>query len=684
MKPPLSLLIQISLFNSSAPSTQALFNLSLNPQTLLQSLKPFSSSSSHLKTKWNSNSSLTITNPTLLTMESCNSMPQLKQIQAHMTRTGLIFHLFPISRVLSFCALAETGDIHHANVLFSQISEPNLYMWNTMIRGCCKAQIPVMGLSFFRNMVREGVEMDKRSFVFALKACEMFCGIDVGKSIHCRIWKVGFTCDLVVRNGLIHFYAGGGCLSYARQMFDESPERDVVSWTTLIDGYAQKNLSDEALRLFELMLSSGVEPNEVTMITVLSACSEKGDLSIGKSFHEYVERKNVNCTLNLMNALLDMYVKCGCLATARDIFDKMETKDVFSWTSMINGYAKNGELGLAKRLFDEMPERNVVSWNAMIAGYSQNSHPKEALKLFHDMEKAGLVPIESTLLSVLSACAQSGCLDLGERIHRNYINQKRIKRSVKLTNACIDMYAKCGSINVAEELFSEMQERDLFSWNSMIVGYASHGHAEKALFLFEQMQNVGFKPDDITFVGILSACSHGGFVARGQEYFRNMGRVFGLNPKVEHYSCMIDLLGRFGLLEEAYALITKMPMEPDEAAWGALLNSCRMHGNIELGKLAADKLLHLNSNDSGVFMLLSSICANKQKWGDVRTVRSMMRERGVKKMPGRSSVEVEGMVHEFLSAEESHPQSKTIYRVLYELILLSELENSASDIREEN
>ncbi|GFZ08637.1 tetratricopeptide repeat (TPR)-like superfamily protein [Actinidia rufa] len=201
----------------------------------------------------------------------------------------------------------------------------------------------------------------------------------------------------------------------------------LFSWTTLIDGYAQKNLSDEALRLFELMLSSGVEPNEVTMITVLSACSEKGDLNIGKSFHEYVERKNVNCALNLMNALLDMYVKCGCLATARDIFDKMETKDVFSWTSMINGYAKNGELGLAKRLFDEMPERNVVSWNAMIAGYSQNSHPKEALKLFHDMEKAGLVPIESTLMSVLSACAQSGCLDLGERIHRYYINQKRIK-----------------------------------------------------------------------------------------------------------------------------------------------------------------------------------------------------------------------------------------------------------------
>ncbi|CAL5436214.1 unnamed protein product [Camellia sinensis] len=675
MRPHLSPLIHIP---SCTHSIQALSYLPLNPQTLLQSLKPFSSSSSDQKPKWNSKTTLIINNPTLLIMESCDSMFQLKQIQAHMTRTGLIFHLFPVSRVLSFCALADTGDIHYAHVLFSQISEPNVYMWNTMIRGYCKAQIPVMGFSLFRRMVQERVEVDRRSFVFVLKACEMFRGFELGKLVHCRIWKVGFTSDLVVQNGLIHFYANDECLIYARQVFNESPERDVVSWTTMIDGYAQKNECDEALKLFDLMLESDVEPNEVTMITVLSACSKKGDIGLGKSIHEYVKMTNVNCTLTLINVLVDMYVKCGCLATAREIFDKMETKDVFSWTSMINGYAKNGELDLARKCFDEMPKRNIVSWNAMIAGYSQNNRPKEALELFHDMEKGGLVPIESTLVCVLSACAQSGCLDLGQQIHHYYIGQKRIKLSVILANAFMDMYAKCGNIDAAAELFNEMQERDLVSWNSMIVGCASHGHAEKALILFEQMQNMGFKPDDITFVGILSACSHGGFVAQGREYFQKMERAFGMKPKVEHYACMIDLLGRIGLLEEAHALITKMPMEPDEAVWGALLNACRMHGNVELGKLAADKLLHLNPNDSGIYILLASVCANKQRWVDVRLVRSMMRERGVKKTPGRSSIEVEGVVHEFLAADESHPQSKTIYEVLYELGLLSELENSAS------
>lgn len=610
-------------------------------------------------------------------MESCNSMFELKQIQAHMTRTGLIFHLFPVSRVLSFCALAETGDIRYANVLFAQINNPNVYMWNTMIRGYCKARLPIKGLSFFREMVEKCVEMDSLSFVFALKACELIHDIEVGKSVHCRIWKVGFVCDLIVRNGLIHLYADDACMSHARQLFDEISVRDVVSWTAMIDGYVKKNMADEALSVFHTMLSSGVEPNDITMITVLSACSQKGDLCLAKNVHEYVEKNNVNCGLNLTNAMLDMYVKCGCLITARQIFDRMEYRDVFSWTSMINGYAKNGELDLARKCFDEMPERNVVSWNAMIGGYSQNNQPNQALELFRDMEKAGLLPIEGTLVCVLSACAQSGCLDLGRWIHHYYVMQKRIQLSVILGNALIDMYAKCGSIDAAAELFNEMQERDLVSWNSIIVGYASHGHAKKALSLFEQMKLMGYKPDDITFVGVLSACSHGGLITEGREYFRNMEKTSGLKPKVEHYACMIDLFGRVGLLEEAYELITKMPMEPDEAAWGALLNACRMHGNVELGKLAANKLLNLNPNDSGIYMLFASLCTIKRKWSDATSIRSLMRERGIKKTPGCSAIEVEGKFHEFLAADESHPRSKDVYKVLNELTILSDLEECA-------
>ncbi|KAL2472186.1 Pentatricopeptide repeat-containing protein [Abeliophyllum distichum] len=605
-------------------------------------------------------------------------MSQAKQIQAHMTRTGLIFHLFPISRLLSFCAIDENGSMRYANVLFAQILEPNVYIWNTMIRGCVKKQFHEMGFDYFVRMVRERVEMDKRSYVFGLKACEGMEDFRVGESVYCRIWKVGCVGDVIVRNGLVHFYSESGKLGNAQRIFDENEVRDVVSWTSMIDGYVENAMVDEALQMFDKMCESGVQPNEVTMVAVFSACALKGDLSLGERIHDFVERKGLRFSLNLMNCMLDMYVKCGCLAKAGAIFDKMEVKDVFSWTSMINGCAKNGEVDLARKLFDEMPRRNVVSWNAMISGYSQNTRPNEALELFLEMEKNGLVPMESTLVSALSACAQSGRMDLGLRIHDFYIKQQWVKLSVILGNAFVDMYAKCGDIGAAREVFDEMPKKDLVSYNSIIVAYASHGHAPEALHLFEQMINVGFKPDEITLVGVLSACAHGGLIKKGWENFRDMSK-FGLRPVVEHYACMIDLLGRVGLLEEAYKLIKTMPMEPDKAVWGGLLSGCRMHGNVELGKIAAENLIILDPDDSGIYVLLASLCAKKRKWDDVSMVRSMMRDKGVKKNPGSSFIEVEGKFHEFLVADHSHPETKDIYKVLVDIFLSPKMEDYALD-----
>ncbi|KAJ6700642.1 hypothetical protein OIU74_012067 [Salix koriyanagi] len=357
-------------------------------------------------------------------MESCTSMLQLKQIQAHMTRNALITHTFPASRVLAFCALSDSGDTNHAHLLLSQLQKPNTSIWNTMIRGCSRAKTGQTGVLFFCQMVQKGVEMDCRSFVFAFKACEQFLGVLEGKLVHCVVWKMGFVCTLLVQNGLVHFYGVRGCWGLARQVFDEISERDVVSWTSMIDGYSKHKWCDEAVKLFDsILMYSDVKPIEVTMIAVLSSCSQKRDLRLGKTFDEYVKTRNVTRSLNLMNAILDMYVKCGCLDSAREIFDTMGVRDVFSWTSMVNGYAKNGELEMARALFNEMPERNVVSWNAMIAGYSQNN-----------------------------------------------------------------------------------------------------------------------QPDDISLVGVLSACSHGGLVAQGREYFQNMKRKYSMEPKKEHYACMIDLL----------------------------------------------------------------------------------------------------------------------------------------------
>ncbi|CAM8963474.1 unnamed protein product [Rhodiola kirilowii] len=624
------------------------------------------------KKGWNSTSGLKITNPILLKLESCSSMEQLKQIQTQMTVTAMILDAFPVSRVVSFCAMSDVGDLRHARLVFERIEDRNVYIWNTMVRGWCKAGCCSMGLDVFCEMVRQGVELDQRSFVFGLKACG---SVLAGRSVHCLVVKFGYDSNVLVRNGLIHFYGEKDETFDARKVFDGSPMRDVVSWTSMIDGYAKKSCLEEAVKLFDRMLVEGVEPNEVTMISVLTACSKKVDLVVGKSVHRYIERSSFSRNINLSNALLDMYVKCDCMVTAKEIFDRMTVKDAYSWTSMVNGYAKCGQLDCARKMFNEMPERNVVSWNAMIAGYSQNNQPKEAVDLFHDMVKAGLDPIEGTLVCVISACAQSGCLDFGQWMYQFYVKERRVPLSIPLANAFVDMYSKCGNIDAATSVFNEMPHKDLVSWNSMITGYASHGYAEEAMHHFDQMMSAAVKPDDITFVGVLSACSHGGLVTQGWSHFRSLKPVWGLTPKVEHYACMIDLLGRTGQLKEAYELINKMPMEPDIASWGALLNACRMHGHVQLGKLAAEKLMVLDPNDSGIYSLLANLCAKRKRWDDVKMVRSMMRERHIMKTPGCSSITIDGIFHDFVAADKSHPQSSAIYRVLDEMTLEARIES---------
>lgn len=478
------------------------------------------------------------------------------------------------------------------------------------------------------------------------------------------IFKVGFDSDLLVQNGLMHLYVQCCELGFARKVFDEMSERDVVSWTTIIDGYSQSGSPNEAVKMFCLMRIANVRPNEVTMVSVISTCSQLGVLNLGKSIHECLEKYGVNVSVNVMNALVDMYGKCGCLNSARKVFDEIEIKDVFSWTSMMNAYAKCGELELARKVFDEMPERNAISWSCMIAGYSQANRPKEAIDLFHEMIGTNVKPIDATLVSVLSACSQNGCLDLGRWIYTHYIHEKKIKLSVKLSNAFIDMYGKCGDIVEANKFFNEMPERDVVSWNTMIMTLAIHGYGKEALNIFNQFKNVGMVPNEITFVGVLSACSHIGLVVEGQKHFEDMRMVYGIEPKVEHYACLIDLLGRVGLLKDAYELLRSMPMEPDEAGWGALLNGCRMHGNLELGKCAGDKLLGLDPGDSGTYALMSSIYATRNRWDDVKRVRMLMRDRGIRKTPGCSSIEVEGKFHEFFAADQAHLLCKDIYSIL--------------------
>ncbi|XP_004963495.3 pentatricopeptide repeat-containing protein At2g22410, mitochondrial [Setaria italica] len=597
----------------------------------------------------------------------CASFRRLLQLQALLTVTGLAAHRFPASRLLAFCALSDPPRIAHAAAVLAQCAEgPNAYMLATMMRGFLRAGLPARALALFRRVIRDRLPADARTIVFALKAAAAAASASSpGEAVHCVALKRGFGQSMLVGNALVHFYASSMSFPDAQKVFNEMPDRDVVSWTTLVDGYARGGLPDEAWRVFcRMVVSEGMWPNGVTLVAAASAVGQMGLLGLGRTVHCCVAESGIGTSVNLENALVDMFGKCGCLASAKEVFDGMAAKDVYSWTSMVSAYAKCGDLESAVQLFEEMPRRNTVSWTCMIAAYAQANQPGEAVRMFNDMVAAGVEPIDATLVSVLSACAQLGCLDLGIWLYETYIVTHKVGLTVNLGNAFIDMFAKCGDVGSASRLFGDMEERNLVSWNSVIMAHALHGQSEEVLHLFQQFKGTGILPDEITYIGVLSACSHGGLVSEGKHHFKEMKVVYGIEPRAEHYACMIDLLGKVGLVEEAFEVARSMPIGADVAGWGALLNACRMHSNVEIGECAADKLAELDPSDSGIYVLMSQIYASKSKWDQVKMLRTVMRDRGIKKNPGCSSIKVDGKFHEFLAADVSHVHSEDIYTAL--------------------
>ncbi|KAM0860740.1 hypothetical protein ACQ4PT_046349 [Festuca glaucescens] len=629
---------------------------------------------------WNTNRNLVVTHPLLSLLESCPSFPRLLQLHALLTVSGLAAHRFPASRLLAFCALSTPPRVDHTAAILARAAPgPNTYMLATMMRAFLRAHLPRRAFALFRRVISDSLPADARTLVFALKAAAAASengSPSAGEGVHCLVLKWGFTGQsMLVGNALVHFYANHKSLAHAHKLFDEMPERDVVSWTTLLDGYARGELADEAWLVFcRMVAAGGLQPNEVTLVPVVSAIGQMGLLALGRRVHHYVAEGGVRVSVNLANALIDMFGKFWCVASAREVFDSMAVKDVYSCTTMVNVYGKCGDLESASPLFEDMPKRNAVSWSCMVAAYSQANQPEEAIRLFKQMVEEGIEPINATLVSVLSACAQLGCLDLGRWIYDTYIISGKAVLTVNLGNALIDMYAKCGDLHAASKLFTEMAERNVVSWNSMVMAHAMHGQSEQVLCLFKQLKGTYIVPDEITFLGLLSACSHSGLVSEGRRYFEEMKLAYGIVPKAEHYACIIDLLGKSGLLEEAFEVAKGMPLEAGEAGWGALLHACRMHGNLEIGEWAADKLVKLDPSDSRIYVLMCQIYASKNKWDQVKMLRMLMRDRGVKKNPGCSSIEVDGKFHEFLVADVSHVHSEDIYAALKNIYIHLELE----------
>ncbi|KAM1403327.1 hypothetical protein ACFX2I_011947 [Malus domestica] len=489
------------------------------------------------------------------------------------------------------------------------------------------------------------------------------------KQLHSQVMRLGLAADNEAMGCVVKFCAlsKNGDLGYALQMFDTMPQPDAFIYNTVMRGYLQCQLPRDCIVLYSRMLQDSVPPNRYTFPSIVRACCADGAVGEGKQVHAHVVKLGFGDDGFCQNNLIHMYVKFQSLEEARRVFDKMP-QDVVSWTTLITGYSQCGFIDEAFENFELMPEKNSVSWNAMFSSYVRSDRFHEAFALFQRMRVENVKELDKFMAaSMLLACTGLGALEQGKWIH-GYIEKSGIELDSKLATMIIDMYCKCGCLEKAFEVFNGLPDKGISSWNCMIGGLAMHGKGEAAIKLFEQMQRDMVAPDNITFVNVLSACAHSGLVEKGQQYFRSMVEVHGIEPRTEHFGCMVDLLGRAGRLEEARKLINEMPMSPDVGVLGALLGACKIHGNVELGEEIGRRVIKLEAENSGRYVLLANLYANADRWEDVANVRRLMNDRGVKKVPGFSMIELEGSVNEFIAGGGSHPQTKEIYAKVDEML----------------
>lgn len=472
--------------------------------------------------------------------------------------------------------------------------------------------------------------------------------------------------NLIASNSMIVLLGRSGCVSEASQLFNSMDEKDLVSWTALISCYEQNEMYEEALLVFSQLNSDTRMVDEVVVVSVLSACTHLSAFKTGKLVHGLALKIGFACYINLQNALIHMYSTCGDIIAAEQLFNVGYHLDQISWNSMISGYLKCGSVENARVLFDSMPERDIVSWSAMISGYAQLDQFSETLELFQQMQLEEIRPDETTLVSVISACTHLAAFDQGRWIHA-YIRKSNLNVNVILGTTLIDMYMKFGCVESALEVFSSMEAKGVSTWNALILGLAMNGLIVRSLEMFSEMKKFGVVPNEITFMGVLGACRHMGLVDEGRHHFDSMTQEHNIEPNVKHYGCMVDLFGRAGLLEEAEKLIESMPMPPDDATWGALLGACKKHGDSEMGERVGRKLIELQPNHDGFHVLLSNIYASKGNWNDVLEVRGTMMKQSVVKTPGCSMIEANGVVHEFLAGDKTHPHINEIEKMLDEI-----------------
>lgn len=545
----------------------------------------------------------------------------------------------------------KSGLVGDAHKLFDEIPERDIRTWTVVISGFARNGFSRGALGLFSEMLEEGVAPNRFTFSSILKCCSNLNDLWMGKAIHGWLLSNGIDVDVALANSILDLYVKCGVFHYAEGLFESIMEKDVVAWNimiggylrigemeksldlfrqlpfkdvatwnTIIDGYARNGLEIDALNLVYQMVESGTLMNQITFSIALVVVSSLSVLELGRQIHGRILRIGIHKDGFVTNSLIDMYCKCGHMEKASAVFQGLALESTMK---------QNPVIGCGERAAAS------VTWSLLVTGYIQNGRLEDAFKLFYTMVCKRIEMGIFTLTSIISACGNAGLLDLGQQIHACILKIGH-KTDVFLGSSMIDMYAKCGRLDDAWLIFKLNNVRNVVLWTSIISCYASHGQGHKAIWLFELMLNEGIRPNEVTFVGVLTACSHAGLLKEGCKYFELMKEGYDIKASVEHFTCMVDLFGRAGRLDMITDFINKNDISHMSAVWKAFLSSCQVHKNVEMAKWVSEKLLELEPLESGPYILLSNTCATNQKWEEAAKLRALMKHRGVKKHPGQS------------------------------------------------
>ncbi|KAE9603362.1 hypothetical protein Lal_00008122 [Lupinus albus] len=531
---------------------------------------------------------------------------------------------------------SKCSQMNDASNVFMEHPKPDVVLWTSMVSGYEQSGSPELALAFFSQMVASDYAIpDPVALVSAASACAQLSDSKRGRSVHGFVKKRGFDTKLCLANSMLNLYGKTGSVKSAVNLFREMPNKDIVSWSSMVACYADNGDETNALDLFNEMIDKGIEPNWVTVISALRACASTSNLEEGMKIHKLAVNYGFVLDMAVSTALMDMYLKCCSPENALSLFNRMPNKDVVSWAVLFSGYA---EIGMAHK----------------------------SMGVFCNMLSNGTQPDAIALLKILAASSELGVLQQALCLH-GFVTKTGFDNNIFIGSSLIELYAKCCSIDNANKVFKGTTHKDVVTWSSIIAAYGFHGRGEEALKLFYQMVNSSdVKPNSVTFLSILSACSHAGLIKEGIKMFDTMVNTYQLKPNLDHYGIMVDLLGRIGELERALDLINHMPMKAGPHVWGALLGACRIHQNKKIGEVAAKNLLQLNHNHAGYYILLSNIYCVDKNWHNAAKLRTLIKENRLKKIVGQSMVELRNGIHSFVACDRFH-ESNHVYEMLRKL-----------------